>query len=278
MEERLSEKSSILRRLEFRKIGKNVSSEDPKVSIVIPAYNASALISETMESVFSQTFKDFEVIVVNDGSSDTEELESALDKYMDDMVYVRQANSGAAKARNLAICLSRGEYIAFLDSDDIWLPHKLETQIEFIEKTEFDHVYCDAEFFGETYTGGTYMKISPSVGEVNPISLINASCNVITSGTILKKEKLEEFGLFDGDGDSFEDFDLWLRLVKNGVKIGYQRKILLKYRVSSTSLSGSNVARAERNVKVLEFVAGNTTLRKKNRMYWTDKLTLARLR
>ena len=255
MEERLSEKSKILDRLEMKEIGKNVPGEAPKVSIVIPAYNVSKLISETLDSIFSQTFKDFEVIVVCDGSVDHDELLIALTEYLDDIVYARQANSGTSKARNLAICLSRGEYIAFLDADDIWLPKKLETQIKFIENTNFDLVYCDAEFFGETYGKGNFMEASPSTGEVTPVSLINAQCNVITSGTLLKREKLEEYGLFDSEGDSFEDFDLWFRLAKNGIKIGYRKDILLKYRLSSTSLSGSNVARAERNVTALEFVA-----------------------
>jgi len=255
MEEKLSNKEIVLSRVRTKRIGSKVISKTPKVSVIIPAYNISSFIVETLDSVFAQTFKDFEVIVVNDGSTDSKELEIVLEDYADRIIYCLQENSGASKARNVAICLARGELLAFLDGDDIWLPDYLESQINFLERTDFDMVYCDADFFGDPYSAGkTYMGTSPSEGDVTPISLIDASCNVITSGTVLKVNKLLNSGLFDPSAVRAQDFDLWFRLSKNGVKIGYQRKILLKYRFLSTSLSGSNVQRAKRNVSILEFV------------------------
>src|SRR5262252_9042330 len=86
----------------------------PTVSIIVPAYNVAPFISETLDSVFSQTFKDFEVIVINDGSPDTRELESTLERYLDRITYLKQANRGAAAARNAGLAVARGEFVAFL--------------------------------------------------------------------------------------------------------------------------------------------------------------------
>ena len=255
MEEKHTDKAQILERLQHKTVGEEVLTNDVRVSVIIPAYNLSELICDTLDSVFAQTYKDFEVIVVNDGSDDTEVLEKKLDNYTSRIIYARQKNSGAAAARNLAMCLASGDLIAFLDGDDLWFPDYLEKQVKFLDKNDLDMSYCDAEFFGETYADGkTYMETSPSDGDVTTVSLIQASCNVITSGTILRRAKLIEFGLFDLDFKRAQDFDLWFRLAKNDVKIGYQREVLLKYRVSSTSLSGSNIQRAERNVSVLKAI------------------------
>src|ERR671939_2007579 len=94
----------------------------PAVSVIIPAYNAAAHIGAALDSVFAQTFTDYEVIVVNDGSPDTPELERALDAYAGRLLYVRQENRGPSGARNAGIRRARGEYVALLDSDDLWLP------------------------------------------------------------------------------------------------------------------------------------------------------------
>ncbi len=255
MHENLSEKSEILKRIKEKRFGKNVLDKTPKVSIIVPAFRVSRFINETLQSIFSQTYTNYEAIIINDGSDDSDELEQILKRYSNEIIYAKQDNFGASKARNLAIALSRGKYLAFLDGDDIWDDRYLESQIEFIEKSDLDMIYCDAELFGNNYfSERTYMKTSPSVGEVNSKSLIDGTCSVLTSGTVLKKEKLENFGLFDTSINGYEDFELWFRLAKNDVRIGYQRKVLLKYRVSSTSLSGSNIKRAERAIEVLELL------------------------
>lgn len=238
-----------------KKVGKNVCAAAPKVSVIIPAYNISAYIAETLDSVQAQTFENYEIILVNDGSKDAAKLESALEPYFDYIVYAAQENSGASQARNSAISLARGELLAFLDGDDIWLPRFLESQVDFLEKNNLEMVYCDAAIFGEPlFEGRTFMQDSPSNGKVTPVSLINADCNVITSATLLKKDLLEKFGLFDAKIRRAQDFDLWFRLAKNGAKIGYQREVLIKYRVRSDNLSGTNVDRAERNIRALEVI------------------------
>ena len=235
------------------KIGRNVSAA-PRVSVVIPAYNIADYIGETLDSVLAQTFQDYEIILVNDGSPDTARLESALATYLDDIIYVKQENAGASAARNAAIRLARGELLAFLDGDDVWLPEFLQSQITYLEKNDLEMVYCDALIFGEQlFENQTFMQSAPSAGAVSTVSLINAECNVITSGTVLKKETLVKFGVFDVELRRAQDFELWFRLAKKGVRIGYQREVLLKYRVRPDNLSGTNVDRAKRSVEVMRF-------------------------
>ena len=239
------------------KIGAKVN-QSPRVSVIIPAYKTADFISETLDSVLVQTCQDYEIILVNDGSPDTEELEKVLEKYSDKICYLKQKNSGTASARNTGIKHSQGEFLAFLDSDDIWFPEYLEIQIKELAAKEYDLIYCDAEYFG--YMRGsckTFMQECPSHGPVTAESLIGATCNVITSGTLVKKEKVVKAEMFDETLPriGMEDFDLWFRLVKSGAKLCYQKKVLLKYRVRPDSLSGSNIKRAEREITALDTVA-----------------------
>src|ERR1017187_357681 len=97
-------------------------NQTPTVSVVIPAYNTAPFITEALESVFAQTFRSFEVIVINDGSPDVVELEQAITPYREQILYLQQENRGLAGARNTGIHHARGKYVAFLDSDDCWLP------------------------------------------------------------------------------------------------------------------------------------------------------------
>jgi glycosyltransferase involved in cell wall biosynthesis len=104
-----------------------------KVSVIVPFYSNISWLEEAIDSVLEQTFKDFEIIVVNDGSS--EDDNSFLGKYNDKISYFKTANKGPAHARNFAVKKANGEYLAFLDSDDLWLPSKLEKQIELMDRT-----------------------------------------------------------------------------------------------------------------------------------------------
>lgn len=259
MNEKLSGKSVVLKRLTAIRVGKDVCPA-PSVSVIIPAYNIAPYIRETVASVLAQTYQGFEIIIVNDGSADTARLEAELEPFFDRIVYARQENAGAGAARNAAICLARGDLLAFLDGDDLWLPEYLSAQVAFMENSPFEMVYCDAEIIGNPhYPGENFMDKAPSEGEVTPVSLITAACNVITSGTVLKRSLLEKYELFDPDLARTQDFELWFRLAKNGVRIGYQRKVLLKYRVRPGNLTGDNVSRTQRDVKSLEIIRSKYT-------------------
>lgn len=269
MEEKTVDCEKIKRRASRIKIGENVSAAAPKISVVVPAYNIAPFVKETLDSIFAQTYENFEVVLVNDGSTDTDELENALAPFSEKIVYASQANRGASAARNLAICLARGELLAFLDGDDVWLPDFLASQVNFLENSRLEMVYCDAELFGEPFfQGKTFMQTAPSNGAVTTVSLINTECNVITSGTILRKDLLEKCGMFDTDLPRLQDFDLWFRLAQNGARIGYQKKVLLKYRVRSQSLSGTNVARAERNIRAMRVIEGKCSVGEREKEAW----------
>src|SRR5215216_1193601 len=132
------------------KLHKIHSATAPTVSVIIPAYNAAKFIGEALNSVYSQTFNAYEVIVINDGSLDTDDLERELKRYPGGLRYIRQENRGAAAARNTGLRAAAGEFIAFLDADDTWLPNFLEKQIEFLKSSNADLVYADALLSGES--------------------------------------------------------------------------------------------------------------------------------
>ena len=239
----------------------SASSEDaraganpPAVSIVMPAYNVARFITETLEAVFAQTFTDYEVIIVNDGSPDTAELERALEPYAGRVRYIEQKNAGAGAARNTALRAARGEYIAFLDADDLWLPDYLGEQFEFLRGGNYDLVYSDALLFGDSpIAGKTYMETSPSNGEVNFKSLVHYECNLITSGVLARKDPILAAGLFKEDIRNGQDFELWLRLVRAGARVAYQRKVLLRYRCHPESLSSADpVDKIARQLRLFE--------------------------
>ena len=107
-----------------------IGSATPKVSVIIPTYKTAHFIAACLDSVFAQTYQDLEAVVVNDGSPDTPELEQVLVPYMDRIVYIKQENKRTAGARNNAIRHARGEFVAFLDSDDVWMPDHLAEQMQ----------------------------------------------------------------------------------------------------------------------------------------------------
>jgi teichuronic acid biosynthesis glycosyltransferase TuaG len=238
-------------------VGRNVC-EKPIVSIVIPAYNVSDFIAETLDSALAQTFREFEIIVINDGSPDSQKLENVLSDYLSYIIYVKQENRGAASARNTGIYCAKGEYIAFLDGDDIWLPNKLQSQIEFIKGNNLEMTYCDALMFGEKpWSGKRFMETSPSEGKVTLKSLLSFECNFITSGTICRKDKIIDSDGFDECKESarVEDFELWVRLLNNGISVDFQKEVLLKYRVFLESLSGGSIQRAKRTIAAMQRVS-----------------------
>lgn len=235
---------------------KDAAGAAPSVSVVIPAYKIAPFVAETLDSVFAQTFKDFEVVLVNDGSPDTEEFERALAPYAARVRYFRQENRGAGAARNRGVVEARGEFVAFLDGDDLWLPTYLEEQVKFIREGGHDLVYTDALLFGDSpLAGRTYMETSPSEGPVNFLSLMRNDCNVITSGVVARRQPVLDAGLFDEGLRNAQDFELWARLAHRGARIAYQRKVLVRYRCREGSLSGDVMNRLGRELRVTKQIA-----------------------
>jgi glycosyltransferase involved in cell wall biosynthesis len=231
----------------------------PKVSVIIPAYNVAPYIGETLDSVFAQTFADYEVIVINDGSPDTEELERVLVGFIDRINYIEQENRGASAARNTGLRAARGEFVAFLDADDLWLPNYLDEQIRFTRERNCDSVCADAEVFSnDSHQEKTYMESlmpdAPPTGDVTFIGLLSAEQSLITSGVVVRREQVLEVGLFDEALRNSQDFDLWLRMARHGTRMAYQRRVLLRYRSRTNSLSGDKLNVHRRELRVLEKV------------------------
>jgi len=227
----------------------------PSISVVIPAYQIAPYIAETLDSVFAQTLTDFEVVIVNDGSPDTEELERALTPYRDRIFYIRQENAGAGAARNRGVREGRGEFVAFLDGDDLWHSDYLEKQLKFVREGGYDLVYADARLFGDSpIAGKTYMQTAPSEGPVTFISLLRNDCNVITSGVVARRSAVIEAGLFDESLRNAQDFEMWTRMAKRGARLAYQRKVLLRYRCREGSLSGDEMNRLKREIRVYRHI------------------------
>ena len=223
-----------------------------RVSVIIPAYNVAPYIAETLKSVFAQTEPALEVIVVNDGSPDAEKLEEALEPFRNLIQYLKQENRGPSGARNTGIRAAKGDLIALLDGDDLWMPQYIETQTKFLRRhPEYDLVYCNAVFFGDSIDEATeFMMVCPSFGEATAAAIISRKCNVFVSVTA-RAQALRAID-FDESLRSCEDLDCWLRFSASGREIGYHRQILVKYRRRDGSLSSDPASMAEWHLKVLK--------------------------
>jgi hypothetical protein len=226
----------------------------PVVSVVIPAYNASTYIAETLDSVFAQRFRDFEVIVVNDGSPDTAALEVALAPYRDRIEYLVRENGGPSAARNTAIRRARGRLVAFLDGDDKWLPDCLADQVARAdEDASVAVVHADAEVIGDPrYAGTTLRQLNASEGPVNFLGLIDERCVITTSCSMVRRDVLLDVGLFDEALRRSEDFDLWLRIAHRGGRFDSSHAVLAQYRRNGTGTSSSEEAMADAMLSVLD--------------------------
>jgi len=228
-------------------------SESPFFSVVIPAHNAAHLIADALDSVFAQTVKTYEVIVINDGSPDTEKLEEALQPYMSGIVYLSRENGGPAAARNTGIRAAQGEYIAFLDSDDQWMPDHLAVMAEILRKDPFiDLVYGDADNFGDVLDPDrTTMAANPSEGLVSFEALVLGRCTVVGSTVVARRTALLEVGLFDEKFVHAEDFDLWTRLAYNGARLDYQHAVHARRRIHEGNLTADDISSFKGTAEVL---------------------------
>jgi len=232
-----------------------MNQQSPTVSVIIPAYNAAAYIGETLDSVYAQTFTDFETIVVNDGSPDTEELERALKRFPPSLRYLKQENSGAAAARNTGIRAANGEFVAFLDADDTWLSSFLEKQVNVLRRDRADVVWADARLHGDSpLAGRTFMEVQPSFSEVTPENLLSVKVTVLTSTVVARRQPILDVGLFDVTLRRGQDFELWLRLARRGCRFVYQEEVLAHRRLVENSLSGSVMSQLQRTLTVLDAI------------------------
>lgn len=222
----------------------------PRVSVIIPAYNTAHLIAACLDSVLAQTFQDFEVIVVNDGAPDTVALEKVLDPYLDRIVYIKQANKRAAGARNTAIAQARGEFLAFLDSDDTWSPNHLASQMsQYDADPTLGLVYANAVFVGDPTRHVEFMRKCPSAGPPTFEALVVERCQIPVSTVVARKAAIVKAGGFDEGLARCDDYDMWLRTIFYGAKAGYVRQVqaqLAEGRPGSLGVSRARMAEGYR--------------------------------
>lgn len=181
----------------------------PVLTIIIPTYNRADFLRESIHSVLSQTFADYELIVVDDGSSDhTEEVVREFPRIR----YVAcSENSGVSHARNLGIKLARGRYVCFLDSDDLWIKNKLEVQIRWMEAhADCQVCYTDEIWIRKGVRVNPMNKHRKYSGDIFSHSL--SLCIVSPSSVLMRSSLFDEVGLFDEGLPACEDYDLWLRI------------------------------------------------------------------
>ena len=203
----------------------------PKVSVIIPAYNGARYISEAIQSVINQVFKDYEIIVIDDGSTDNTKV---ILKEYDSKIkcFHHSENQGPSAARNTGIVNSKGEYLAFLDADDIWLSNKLESQLKMMgEFPETGLLGCgfyrldDSGNIIEEIQGWVNSKRDDLLRELMIRNVISGSC----SGVVIKRECFDKVGLFDEDLRGSEDRDMWFRIAKS-CEIRFFKEPLVKIR------------------------------------------------
>ena len=246
----------------------------PKISVIIPTYNCAQYIAEAIESVLNQAFKDIEIIVVDDGSTDnTREI---LNLYIEKNIikYIFQENKGPGAARNAGIKASGGRFLAFLDADDILLPKSLERKVEFLEKNR--GVYL---VFSDYFKQNDFDSL-PKVGFLKERNLLNIFNSAIekreddeivfnhkkyfeiaikdyvyihTCGVLLRRVLIDRIGLFRTDFSIGEDNEFWFRIC-NQYDIGYIDKPLYLYRTYASNLTKNKLKFSENAIKYYDFM------------------------
>ena len=198
---------------------------DPRVTVIVAAFNGERFLKETLESVFAQDFDSFEVVFVDDGSEDrTGEIAQAFP-----VRYVRQENHGLPAARNVGLTLARGDLVAFLDDDDVLPPTKLSAQARYLdEHPETGCVLGRQEWIVEEGVEPPPMARDPIFGEVGGIQLVTA---------MIRRQVLEELGGFDPSYRYAEDRDLFIRMREHGVGIAVLPEVVLHKRLHGANMT-----------------------------------------
>lgn len=220
------------------------NAKKEKVSIITPAYNAEKFIQETIESVIQQTYPHWEMIIVDDCSTD--QTTQIVKKYteQDERIKLIQLkeNSGAAVARNTAMDYATGKYLAFLDSDDLWLPEKLEKQVTFMQTNAIAFSFTKYERIHEN--GETTNGITEAPATVDYDALMK-HCVIGCLTVMLDREKIGEMRMVNIR--TRQDYAFWLQITRNGFPAYGLPEVLAKYRLVENSISSNKFKAAKRN-------------------------------
>jgi glycosyltransferase involved in cell wall biosynthesis len=226
----------------------------PLCSVIVPAYNIERYVAEAVGSALAQTYRPIEIVIVNDGSTDG--THDALAPYLGEpeVVYVQEENRGLAGARNRGLATSRGSLVALLDGDDVWMPERLERCVgRLFDDASLGWVTSDCYVIEDDvrtrrryhrYDDGTV----PPEGQLDEIGYRNFVC----VWAVIRRELFDRHGTFDESLRRAEDYDLWIRFLLGGERVGFVEDPLGWYRLRSDSLSADAAAQWEAHLDVLE--------------------------
>lgn len=225
----------------------------PRVSVIIPTYNRRDLLGEAIRSVLEQSFRDFELIVVDDGSTDGTE-QRIREEFAGRLRYIRQENRGPSAARNRGVAASREEWIAFLDSDDLWLPKKLERQLDFMARNPGALIsYTDEIWVRKGQRVNPKKKHAKHSGWIYPHCL--PLCIISPSSVLIHRKLWDEVGGFDEGFPVCEDYELWLRVASRHPVPFLPERLIVKRGGHPDQLSrrwGMDIWRVKALVKMLK--------------------------
>lgn len=230
----------------------------PSASVIIPTYNSAEFLTQAVQSILDQTYRNFEVIVVDDGSTDG--TENFLRPFDGRIQYLYQENRGPSAARNAGITAAKGEYICFLDADDLWLPRKLQLQVSFMEgHRDVGLIFSDHEEFDSTgivlesflAVKSFYTDLISSQPIKEAFRKLAVENFISTPTVMIRSECFKKTGLFDESLKSVEDRDLWLRMSAY-FKIACLPIVVCRRRLHSFNISGEREHSITGRIKVLE--------------------------
>jgi glycosyltransferase involved in cell wall biosynthesis len=222
----------------------------PLVSVIIPTYNSADFLPQAIDSVLQQTYENIEIIVIDDGSMD--HTEAVLKPYTERIRYFKKPNGGPSAARNMGIAEARGEFIAFQDADDLWLPEKLQLQIEhFREHGQLGVVFTGSRRFNESGLLDSNVRKGFTVPTGMIFNSILTEHFIAMPSVMVRRSCLADVGLFEESLIGNEDFNLYLRLARK-YPFGFVNQILVHIRVHKNNLSDNLEQMCEDEIKNLD--------------------------
>lgn len=226
----------------------------PKISVILPVYNAQSYLRESIESILNQSFEDFELIIINDGSTD--DSLSIMESYTDQRIrIINQSNAGLPISLNRAIATAKGEYLARQDADDISLPSRLAKQVAYLDA----HPQCAllgtwAQILAENTPTDRSLSHPHLNGDIQ-LKLLFFNC-FVHSSVMIRKSALEISGLYPEEKEKFppEDYDLWLRIAKHW-EVANLPEVLLQYRELPNSISRSKLDMMQERARLMSLLA-----------------------
>jgi glycosyltransferase involved in cell wall biosynthesis len=246
----------------------------PKISVILPVYNAQSYLPESIESILNQSFEDFELIMINDGSTD--DSLSIMESYKDQRIrIINQTNAGLPISLNRAIAITKGEYLARQDADDISLPARLAKQVSYLDA----HPQCAllgtwAQILVENIPTDRSLSHPHLNGDIQ-LKLLFFNC-FVHSSVMIRKSALETTGLYPEEKEKFppEDYDLWLRIAKHW-EVANLPEVLLQYRELPNSISRSKLNMMQERARLMSLLAIKEILPEPDKNDDIAKLVLA---